>query len=191
MNPIEILAALLGVANILLVIRRNIWNFPVALVMVALYALVFFEVRLYGDMALQAFFFAVNLYGWWAWARVDRAMGEIPVRRLDRATRLRWIAGIGVAALMFGALLAAFTDAALPYPDAGVAVGSVAAQILLARRFVENWLLWIAVDALAISVYAAKGLYPTVALYAVMLVLALLGWRSWMRAPRAGEPMPA
>ncbi|MFS0737405.1 nicotinamide riboside transporter PnuC [Sphingomonas sp. 1P06PA] len=191
MNPVEIIAALLGVINMLLVIRRNIWNFPVALVMVALYALVFHDVHLYGDMTLQGFFFAVNLYGWWAWSRVDRADGEIPVRRLGVAALIRWIIGIVVVTLLFGALLAGWTSAALPYPDAGVAVGSVAAQILLARRFVENWPLWAAVDALAIAVYAAKGLYPTVCLYTLFLVLALIGWRSWARAPRSQAAVPA
>src|SRR3546814_427665 len=77
MSPIEIAAFVLGVVNLVLLVRRSIWNYPFALAMVALYAQVFFAAKLYSDALLQIFFFVVNLYGWWQWRRSQAHEGDI------------------------------------------------------------------------------------------------------------------
>ncbi|HUQ14202.1 MAG TPA: nicotinamide riboside transporter PnuC, partial [Novosphingobium sp.] len=86
--------------------------------------------------------------------------------------------------LNLGWVLHRFTDAALPYADSAIAGASVAAQILLALRRIENWVLWIAIDAGAIAVYISKDLYPTAALYALFLVFSVAGLREWIAAER-------
>lgn len=177
----EAIAFALGVINVTLVVRRSVWNYPFALAMVTLYAAVFWEARLYSDTLLQGFFFVVNIYGWMRW-RADRAVaGEIVVGTMTGAERTRWTLGCGIAALLWGATMHRFTDAALPWWDAAIAVTSVAAQILLAWRRIENWVLWIAVDIGSIGLYAAKGLWLTMILYAVFLVLATWGLVDWRR----------
>ena len=184
MNPWEVLAASLGVINIVLIVRRSVWNYPFGIAMVSISAWLFIqpEVRLYSDALLQLFFFIVQLYGWWSWSKAQAATGEIEVDRLQPAMWMAGIAAITVATLGWGALMYRFTDASLPWWDAFIAMASVAAQLLMARRYLENWVLWIAVDVVAIGVYAAKGLTLLALLYLLFLILSAVGLVSWRRA---------
>ena len=185
MSTLELIAFLLGVANVTLVVRRSIWNYPFGLVMVVLYARIFFDAKLYSDALLQLFFFVVQLYGWWAWRRSSAAAGDIVVERLSSASCWRWAAGTTVAIIVWSSLVSRYTDAALPWWDATAAILSVAAQIMMSRRLLENWVLWIAVDILSIGLYAVKGLWLTTALYAIFLALAVWGLIDWRRVERA------
>jgi nicotinamide mononucleotide transporter len=182
-DPLEIVAVSLGLCNVVLVVRRSVWNYPFALAMVSIYAWIFSrpDVRLYSDALLQIFFFVVNLYGWRHWSRTRAAEGEVTVRRLSSRSRLLVPLGIGVATLVWGSGMARFTDASLPFADAFIAMASVAAQILLARRFVDNWPIWVAIDVVAIAVYASKNLPLTALLYGVFLGLSVWGWIGWQR----------
>jgi nicotinamide mononucleotide transporter len=184
MSAIEIIAVMLGVANILLVARRSIWNFPVALVMVTLYARIFWDAKLYSDAGLQGFFFAVNLYGWWSWRANKAEAGEVVVERLARTALFAWIAGSVIAVLGWGTLMARLTDASLPYADASVAMLSVAAQLLMTWRKLENWYWWIVVNIISVGLYAVKGLYLTTGLYALFLGLAVWGLINWRKSAR-------
>lgn len=184
-DPVELTAAVLGLANIVLLARRSIWNYPFAIVMVLLYADVFYEARLYSDTLLQFFFLAINLYGWFYWARSKADAGEVEPRTMPARERLLWSIGGPIGIAIWGGLMARFTDAALPWWDASIAITSVIAQILLSRRYWENWVLWIAVDIVSIGVYAAKGLNATMLLYILFLLLSiwgLIGWRRRMTA---------
>lgn len=186
MSWLEPLAVVLGLANIALLVRRSIWNFPFGIAMVSLYALIFFEKRLYGEAGLQLFFAVVQAYGWLLWARAGGAEEPVAVRWLDWPARLAWLAFIGVAALGLGTLLHRFTDAANPFPDATISAASIAAQFLLSFRRIENWVLWIAIDIGAIVLYILRDLQLTAGLYAAFLVLSVLGLREWIGASRKG-----
>lgn len=187
LDPLETLATLLGLANIVLLVRRSIWNYPFGLAMVALYAHIFFREKLYSDALLQIFFFVIQLYGWWAWWRAGGGEHKVDVVRLSWPARVVWIAMIAILSLAWGTMMRVYTDASFPWWDAAVAVTSIAAQILLARRCIENWILWIAVDAGAIPLYLVKHLHFTAGLYFAFLILCLLGLREWSRAEREGE----
>jgi nicotinamide mononucleotide transporter len=183
-NTIELVAAGLGLINIVLVVRRSVWNFPFGMAMVSLYAWIFAQpsVRLYSDALLQGFFFLVQLYGWWSWSRTAARDGEVTVRALDWPARGLGIGAVLAATGLWGAFMARHTEASLPYWDAFIAMASVAAQILMARRFVDNWALWVAVDVIAIGVYATKNLPLTALLYLVFLFMSVWGWIGWRRA---------
>ena len=182
----EVLATLAGIANVALLVRRSIWNYPFGLACVALYAWIFSAARLYSDALLQLFFFVIQLYGWWAWARAGGIGHAVPVGRLTGPARVAWAAMILVVSLAWGGGMAAGTDAAFPWWDGTVAVASIAAQILLARRMIENWVLWILVDLGAVGLYFAKQLYVTSGLYLLFLVLASAGLVEWRRALAKG-----
>lgn len=182
MNPVEACAAALVVLNVALVARRSVWNYPVALFAVAIYGWVFAGARLYSDALLQAFFFAANLYGWRNWVQSRAATGEVIVERLADADRLLWLLAGAAACVAWGTLMHRYTDASYPWWDAGLAIASVAAQLLQARRAIESWWLWIAVDAGSVPLYLAKGLWVTAALYAVLLAIAIGGLIEWARA---------
>lgn len=182
MTLIEALAALLVVVNVALVARRSIWNYPFAILAVAIYAVVFFDARLYSDMLLQGFFLVVNIVGWVDWARVKGQAGEVIVAVLRGRDRLFWAIGIVVAASAWGAGMHAFTDASYPWWDAAIAAASIAAQWLQARRRIESWWLWIAVNVASVPLYAVKGLWFTTALYLVLLAISVAGLVDWRRA---------
>ncbi len=188
MNWLEWVAAGLGVVNVALVVRRSVWNYPFGLAMVSLYFVVFTEARLYSDALLQIFFFVVNLYGWRNWVRAKAEAGAVPVEVMSTRERLIWGLATLAASLAWGVGMATFTDAAVPVVDAGVAGFSIAAQLLMARRKLENWVVWIAVDVVAIGLYASRGLSLTAGLYGLFLLLAIVGlfqWRQALSAQRA------
>ena len=189
MTWVEPVAAALGLVNIILIVRRSVWNYMFGLLMVSLYFFVFLDARLYSDALLQIFFFIVQIYGWWHWARVEAEAGEVLVERLSMRQRLVWSATTILGVIGWGSLMRAYTDASYPIWDASVAAFSVAAQLLMSRRYVENWILWILVDLLSIGLYAAKELWLTAGLYTIFLLLAGYGFVQWLRAPR-GTPAP-
>ena len=185
MLPLEPVAVVFGLANIILLVRRSIWNFPFAIAMVSLYAVIFFDTRLYAEAGLQLFFAAVNIYGWWLWRRAGGADQAVEVRWLGWPARLACLAFIAVTTFALGTLLHRVTDAAMPYPDAAIAAASIAAQFLLSFRRIENWVLWIVIDIGAIALYIARDLDLTAGLYVAFLVLSVLGLREWIKAAKS------
>ena len=181
-SPLEIAGALLGLINIVLLVRRSVWNFPVAMAMVACIGVVLFEARLYAEAALQAFFFVANAWGWVLWAKARGAEDAVPVGRLRWPARAAWLAGTGAASIAAGLLFSRYTDAAFPMADSAVAGMSVTAQLLLSFRRIENWVLWIVVDLVSIALYLARGLPLLAGLYIAFLVLSVLGLMAWRRA---------
>jgi nicotinamide mononucleotide transporter len=191
MNPIEWIAAALGLATVALVVTRSMWNYPFAIAMVSLYFFVFWEARLYSDALLQIFFLAINLYGWANWLRSKHQAGEVLVGVMRWSERLVWLAVTAAASVAWGWVMMTYTDAAAPVWDALIAGGSVAAQILQARRRVECWLLWIAVDLIAIPLYWTRDLHATSALYVVFLLMSVAGLIGWWKAYKRRETVAA
>jgi nicotinamide mononucleotide transporter len=185
MEGIEIAAAVLGVINVVLLVRRSTWNDPFGIVSVALYFFVFGYAKLYSDALLQIFFLLIQLYGWWAWVHARHVDHGVAVSWMPWRSRLPWIAGTGVAILAWGTGMARFTDAAAPLVDATTAGLSVAAQCLQSFRRIESWVLWITVDVIALGLFAWRGLYVTTALYALFLVLSIVGLIEWRRKANA------
>lgn len=181
MTLLEAVAVALGFANIVLLVRRSIWNFPFAIAMVLLYALIFFRARLYSEAGLQVFFAAVNVYGWALWARAGGQGELVDVSWLGWRERIATLAAVAAGTLVIGAAMHRYTDAVMPYPDAFVTSASVAAQLLLSWRRIDNWVLWIVVDCVAIVLYLLRDLALTSGLYAAFLVLSAIGLRTWMR----------
>ena len=184
MGQIEIVAALLGVANVLLIVRRSVWNYPFGIATVTLYFFVFASARLYSDALLQIFFLVIQVYGWRNWSVSGRIDGGVRVGTLTSAQRWVWLGAALAGSLTWGFGMAAWTDAAAPFADAAVAGFSVAAQWLMALRRIESWVLWIGVDVLAIGLFIDRGLIVTAALYALFLALAVVGFVAWARVLR-------
>ncbi len=182
----EIVGTVLGVIGVGLMIRQNIWGWPVGLVQVAVYAWVFLGARLYSDAILQVFFFVIQAYGWWHWRQGGGARRELPVTRLSAAAVAGWVALGAVATAGWGAFMHGTTDAALPWWDAFILVFSLIAQWLQARKNLENWAGWMTVNVVAIGVYWAKDLRLTSGLYAVFFGLAVAGHLAWRKAMKAG-----
>jgi nicotinamide mononucleotide transporter len=181
---VEWVAAGFGVVNIALLIFRSHWNYLFGLIMVALYFFVFWEKGLFAESVLQVFFFAAQCWGWWLWLKVGDDEAKVPVRRLDWNSRWVWLAAMAAVALNLSWVMAKYTTASAPYVDTPIAVFSVGAQILLAYRRLENWVLWIAIDLVSIGLYIYRDLEPTAGLYGGFLVMSLFGLKEWIEAER-------
>lgn len=180
----------LGIAGVVLMIRRSLWAFPVGLVAVTVQGVLFYRHRFYADAALQVCFFAALAYGWFYWIRGRGDAPELPVTTVTSRWRVV-LAAAGLAATVgWSALLARHTDAVMPVRDAFIATFSLIAQGLQARKKVDNWPVWLAVNGVAVAAYWAAGLHYTAFLYAVYFLLAVSGWRAWDRA-RRGQGAPA
>lgn len=187
LKTLEWLAAGLGVINIALLIFRSQWNFAFAIASVSLYVFIFFESRLYAESGLQVFFILANLWGWFVWRRSldsDEDESRVAVRWLDWRSRVVWLTVTAALSLNLGWLMHKYTNAAMPFADSAIAGASVAAQILLGYRRIENWVLWIAIDVAAVLLYINRGLHPTAGLYGGMLVMSLFGLREWIAVER-------
>ena len=183
LRVIEWSAMALGLVNIALLIFRNVWNFPFGIVSVILAGFVMWERKLYGESSLQLFFVLAQIWGWWLWLRIG-GEDEVPVRWLDWPSRGVWLVGIAAVGLNLGWALDRYTDAAVPYADAGITGASIAAQILLGFRRIENWVIWIVVDIASVILFIDRGLYALAGLYGGMLVMCLFGLKEWIAAAR-------
>lgn len=178
-TPIEAVAFLFGIVSVFLSVRENIWSWPTGIVNVTLYIFVFFRARLYADMALQVVYIVISIYGWYEWLHGGTGRTVLPVSRGTRALALRLIAIGIVSTAVIGTVLARTTNAALPYLDSTTTVTSLIAQWMMAKKILENWIVWVAVDVVYIGMFLYKSLQVTALLYAGFLVLAVMGYRKW------------
>ncbi|MFC5741693.1 nicotinamide riboside transporter PnuC [Dyella tabacisoli] len=182
MTALELLAALLSAWGVWLTTRRNPWCWPIGLVSVLLYGGIFVDAKLYSDALLQMIFAFFLVYGWQCWRQHLGNDGRVLVASLSRRRALLELAMGSIGALLLGAAMHFYTDAALPWLDAALTAFSLVAQWWQARRHIAAWWLWIAVDVLYVGVYLYKSLTITAVLYAGFVALAALGWWRWRQA---------
>lgn len=176
----EICANALNAASIVLAGRNSAHTWWVGIAGCLVYAMVFYEARLYADVTLQGFFVVTSAIGWWSW-RTGRLGVERPVRRSSgRLVLAAFLGGLGVAA-GYAWLLWRFTDAYAPLVDSTVLAFSVLGQLLLMARRLESWWCWLVVNTLAVPLFAARGLYLTALLYAGFWVNAWVALRHWRK----------
>jgi len=191
-SPLELIAALVGALSVWLSVRQNIWSWPTAIVNVVLYAIVFYEAKLYADMGLQVVYAVLSIYGWYEWLYGGAGRTELRVTRTGArlGVLLALIAAAG--SVVIGLFLHHETDAALPFMDSFLSSTSLVAQWMMTKKLLENWAVWISVDVLYVGMFIFKGLFLTSALYAVFLALAIKGFIDWRRSMSAqGSLTPA
>ena len=184
---LELVAVVIAVAMVACNMRVNPLAWPLAITSSALYGLLFLDSRLYGEAGLQVFFIVMASWGWWQWLRgTGDDGGRLRVRSLEAGRRWRVLLAMAIAWPALGLLLDHATDSDVPWWDAFPTAGSVIGQWLLARKYVENWLVWAVVNVVSVLLFAYKGLWLTVALYSLFVLLSWLGWRAWRRLAAAG-----
>jgi len=188
-SRLELIGTLTGLVCVWLAVKNHVGTWPVGLINVVCFAVLFYRFRLYSDALLQVYFFGMSLYGWYFW-RQKSGSGEEPIRTLSPPWRLRWLLIIGAGTLVQGLVMgrvdvwlpALFPEpAAYPFPDAFTTVTSVVATFLLARRYLESWVLWVAVDLVSIVLYFSKGIMLVGLEYIIFLGLATAGGIRWWR----------
>jgi nicotinamide mononucleotide transporter len=186
-STIEWIAAVAGAVSVYLSAREKIWSWPTGIVNVGLYAIVFRRAGLYSDMGLQVVYLVLSIYGWYEWLYGGRDRTHLIV---SRATAREWALTVTVAVVFWLALArytATLTGVALPYVDSCLTTVSLVAQWMMTRKILENWILWIVADIAYVPMYFYKRLPVTAALYALFLVLAVIGFHSWRRSYRSHE----
>ncbi len=205
MSWIEAVAAVFGLLCIWYASKEKTINYLFGLINVTLFAIIFYQIQLYALLLLQVFFFWANIYGWYAWTHPTSSGETLRVRWLEKnklgATALVSVVGIALMTFyidpiffalanitvdglnMFGAGLARpeLQPDAFPFWDSAVTVLCVVAQILMTRKYVENWMLWVVINIISVGLYAAQGVYVLSFQYAILLFIAANGTREWMQ----------
>ena len=180
-NPLELISFVLSIMTVVLNIRRLHWAWLFAIVSSATYAVVFYNARLYGDMGLQGVFIAVSFWGWYQWLHGGASKAPLAVTTCTPRgwlySAIGWAIGFAILALF----LKHFTDTDVPNTDGFLTAGSLVGQVLLSRKKVENWIVWIIVDILYVGLYVYKGLMLTAVLYGLFVLLAAIGLYVWRR----------
>ena len=190
MNPLEIAGFITGALSVWLAVRQNPWNWPFGVANAVCFLVLFWQARLYGDMALQVLFIAICLLGWYRW--LFGGVGHSRLRVTHISTRGAIVyAVVGVSATaVFTPYLRSVGDAS-PLLDALTTILSVEAQDLMTRKVLEHWWVWMAADIVYIYLYASRHLYLTSLLYVVFFAMCVVGLRDWLRDSAAQQAAAA
>ncbi len=177
---LELTGTLSGIAGVWLTIRKNSLCFPAGLINVSLYCILFFNEKLYADAILQVFYVVLLLYGWFEWKKDDR-QNNFPVTSINRKNWISLSLLCLLSTFIIGTVLMRETDASLPYLDSLLTSMSLLAQWLVAKKKIENWIVWIIADAAYVGMYVYKNLLLTSVLYFIFILLAINGYYHWKK----------
>ena len=183
-NWVEVAGAITGLVAIYFQIKEKVVFWPISLINVILYIFVYFTARLYAEVSLQLYYLVVSIYGWYYWqsGKIKNNGNELKVTTCSKYLILKLSVIFFVLFLLMSFVLKKFTNTDVPFIDAFVTSLSFIATWLLAKKKIENWLVWILVDAACVGVYIYKELYATIVLFAVLTVLAFVGYNSWKKS---------
>ncbi len=177
----EVLGFVTGGVNVWLVVRQNIWNWPVGIANVIFLGLIFVDGGLYADAGLQVVYVALQAWGWWEWLYGGRDRTALAVQRTSRTEWAALIVAGAAATALLTWMLGAWTDSTVPFWDALTTALSLAATYGQSRKLLESWWLWMTADLIYIPLYAYKHLYLTSVLYVLFLALCVAGLVAWRR----------
>ena len=184
-SVLEAVAVFMAIAYLLLAIRQNIWCWLCAAISTAIYVFLFIDARLYMESVLNAFYFAMAIYGWYHWKTGSGAGHEVPVTTWPRTRHGVAVAAIVGIALVNGYALSRWSDAAFPYVDSLTTWAAIWATFLVARKVLENWGYWLLIDVASILIYWNRGLELTALLFVVYVVMIPFGYLAWRRSMRS------
>lgn len=181
MSPLEIIGVIFGLLSVYFSVKQNIWTWPTGIISVSAFGFLFFEIKLYADVCLQIFFLWSCIQGWYFWLHGGKNRSELKISLLNVQQRILILFGVFACVLLIGFLFSKLTDAALPYLDSTASGMSVVSQLLMMRKKLDHWYLWIIVDILSVGIYIYKEVYLTAGLYVVFLILCISGLIEWRK----------
>lgn len=180
-NLLELFGVLTGILCVYLAAKNNRWSWPFAIISVIIYAFIFFEQKLYADAGLQFYFLFTNIYGWYYWSKNLGDNVKTPITFVSKKIVYISIISILIFTFLLGTFLIKRTDASFPYIDSFCTACSLVAQFFLARKIIENWLIWIFVDIIYVGVYFMKDLHLTAGMYTLYIFIAAMGFINWRK----------
>jgi nicotinamide mononucleotide transporter len=181
---VEVFGALTGILYVVLEIRQSIWLWPLGLITSSVYIWVFFSSKFYADMGLQTYYVIISIYGWYWWLKGGEKKYDkevLPVTGISKRLAIILAAVFILLFALIWIILVSWTDSPLPLGDAFTTALSIVATWMLARKIIEHWILWVVADLVSMALYIYKGLYPTVVLFAVYTVMAVIGYNEWRK----------
>lgn len=194
MSLIEFLGTTSGLVSVGLAARTSLWTWPTGIINAVLLFLLFYQLNLYSDMFLQIYFFVVCSYGWWKWRNRTATNDDRNIEWLSRNGKIVWAVATLAGALAAGWIILHLNEwlpkffpepAAYPFADSFIAVMSISAMLLMARKKTESWILWLIINVMALIVYSLKHVYFLAGEYVVFLVMATYGFLEWRKASSA------
>ncbi|NVJ53835.1 MAG: nicotinamide mononucleotide transporter [Campylobacteraceae bacterium] len=180
MSTYEAIAMILAIAYILLALRQSLWCWPAAFISTLIYTILFFDVSLLMDSALNAYYLIMAIYGWYSWKYGGKLQEqELEVSSYGLEKNIKIIIVLSLVSLVFGYIMANYTSADFAYIDSFTTVFAVFTTYMLAKKILENWIYWIVIDMISIYIYIQKGLNLTAILFVIYTVLALIAFRKW------------
>ena len=177
----ELLGFITGLLCVYLAAKNIIWNWPLAIISVSIYIFIFYDSHLFADMGLQIYFLAINIYGWYFWSKKPSSAAKTPVTLIKKREVILSALAIVIFTFLLGSILFNHTTASYPYLDSFCTACSIIAQFFMARKVLQNWLLWVFVDIIYVGVYLFKDLHLTAVMYAIYIVIALIGFFDWKK----------
>ena len=182
---LELIAMLLSLTYVILAAKGSLWCWPAAFISTALYTVIFYDVLLLMDSALNAYYLLMAVYGYWQWSKHSNSRqddnAEIAIVSWDLSWHIKICTGLAFLAMGLGYLMANYTEAHFPYLDTFTTVFAVFATYLVANKVLENWLYWIVIDLVSIYLYSEKGLIPTTVLFVIFVIVACYGYAKWLQ----------
>nr|WP_265734123.1 nicotinamide riboside transporter PnuC [Poseidonibacter lekithochrous] len=176
----EAIAMALAIAYLILAIKQNIWCWPAAFFSTLIYSIIFFDVSLLMDSALNVYYLIMAIYGWYAWKYGGRLQNnELEVSTYGLIKNIKIIALLSVISLVFGFIMSNYTSADFAYIDSFTTIFAVFSTYMLAQKILENWIYWIVIDFISIYIYIQKGLNLTAILFVIYTILAFVAYRRW------------
>ena len=173
---LQILGATLGILYLILEYRANAWLWIVGMIMPIIHGILYFHSGLYADFGMQVYYLVASLYGLTQWHKQAK---NLPITRTPRRLYIPLLLTVALLNVALYFLLVAFTDSTVPFFDALTTALSIVAMWMLARKYLEQWLVWLLTDLITVGLYTYKSLYITAALYLLYSILAIAGYRKW------------
>jgi nicotinamide mononucleotide transporter len=183
-NWTELLGSLTGILCVWLLVKQNIWNWPIGIANNIFYVFIFYKSGLFADMGLQFVYLSIAVYGWWNWLHGGNNHSELSVVRTSPKGLLGYCGITPASTTILYWLLRSYTPSTVPFADGLTTSLFLTAQFMMSRKLVENWWFWIVGDVLVIGLYVYKHLYLTTGLYLVMLAMCVAALVEWQRAVR-------
>ena len=178
----EVFGFVTGAACVALLVRQNIWNWPLGIANNLAFIVLFYHTGLYADVGLQGFYIAISLYGWWSWLHGGRDHGTLTVSRVKPVIGVLLALAVALITASLTWLLRRYTNSTVPVLDSLITALSLVAQFMMTRKWIENWPVWIVANCISVGLLISKGLYVASALYLVYQVLCVMGLLEWKRA---------
>lgn len=188
----EYLAVLLGLAYLILAMKQSLWCWPAAFVSTSIYTIMFWQGLLYMESFLNFYYLLMAIYGWWQWrgvnhspaSAVEASLVAKPIQSWSRAKHAVWITVAFVMAMILGYLLDNHTQARMAYLDSFTTVFAIMTTYMVTQKVLENWLYWVVIDLASVYLYIQNQYMPTAVLFALYTVLAVQGYRIWLKQYR-------